>query len=593
MRNGYGSWATYPDTFVCRALPLAVLQSLIMWLQSLQSFPEHRLLHLRCHTGYSTSVVWCHYVLGLTVSVSLEGSEVTFGRGTSNVLIEESDSVHAGASLMDPADPHEPLFTLVSDESIPISYESRAQAYGFGTTMLENAEIPDDERQYCSHWIIACALLGISEDPSYRSGMSTQPHTMEDTLHNLPFETRDPSQERIIQAGRFLFALDNLDYELIGSCNHSPPQMAPSGNHVNWACLVIILETFSRIRKEDLHRCTALPLSLRGYETLQKAEHVTGKISPDNISTRSWNLVGSFENLYRLLLGHMYSEDYVKNAVLVSAWGWSIFFESIDAIDPADVSTDTIRVMHGVPTRRGLRRSRIIDGPARNWVMSNGTVEALGKDLDINYFLGVGNTTKERILVGHHADAFQITQIFNWVFMNQTDKQFMLGFRKMQELCVRAERLAPCQHPSGDVINSVVVDTWIDKLGNGSRNGDTALLKNAIDEPTKSKYEIKWPKDEKSRNDWNERVVVRHDTKIPRNPSKLSMTHSPDSPSLTDVCYFYVSDNPNTRWLQLNNFYNRANGAVLSLVLRGQRTCVACAMKNNMERRTKPTLVLL
>lgn len=56
-----------------RSLPRPVLQGLLMWLQSLQNFPEHRLLHLRCNTGISTVIVWCHHMLGLSLTVQWHG----------------------------------------------------------------------------------------------------------------------------------------------------------------------------------------------------------------------------------------------------------------------------------------------------------------------------------------------------------------------------------------------------------------------------------------------------------------------------------------------------------------------------------------
>ena len=582
-----------PYSVTTRALPFAVLQSLIMWLQSLQSFPEHRLLHLRCDTGISTTVVWCHHVLGLTVIVSLRGSEITFGKGTSNILVEESDSAHAGASLMDPADQHEPLFTLASDESNPtLYYENRAEAYGFGMTALKHAKVPEDERHYYSHWIIARALPGISDDSPNSSHFSTKAHPKADTSHSLSFASGNPSRKRLIRAGQFLFALDNLDFMLIDSCVNLSPKRASLMNQVNWTGLVAILVTFARIRKEDLQKCTAMPLSLYEHQRLQKADHGIDKITTNSTSTRSLNLIGSFGILSRLLLGHMYSEDYVKNAILVSAWGWSIFFESIDAIDPADVSIDTMRVMCGVPTRRSLRKTRIIDGPTQIR-MSFTTGETLRKDPHITYFPGVGSATKGQVLVGHHADAFQVTQTFNWKSMNKTDKQHKLGFREMQELCVRAERLAPCQHPSGDENDPVGVISWIDRLNDGPCNGDTALLKTPIDGLANFSYETKWPKDEKSRNDSTERVVIRHDTAVPKKLPKLSIHHSPDSPPSTDVWYFYVSENPDARWLQLDDFYNSTDESAFSLVIRGRNTCVVCAVNNQMERRIKPALVLL
>ena len=581
------------ESVTLRALPFPVLQSLIMWLQSLQSLPEHRLLYLRCNTGISTVVVWCHHVLGLTVSVSLQGSEITFGKGTTNVLVEESKIAHAGASLMDPADQYEPLFTLASDESNPtVHSENRAEAYGFGMTALKYTKVPDGERQYCSHWVIARALSSISEDPPGSSHISTKAHPNEDTSRSPALESGNPSRERIIQAGQFLFALDKLDFKLIDSCINLPPKRARSMNQVNWTGLVAILVTFARIRNEDLQKCTALPLSLYAHQGLQKVDHGMDKTITNSTRTRPLDLVGSFKVLSRLLLGHMYSEDYVQDAILVSAWGWSIFFEFIDAIDPAEVSTDAMRVVYGVPTRRGLRRTRIIDGPTQIR-MSFTTGEILRKDPGIVYYPGVGSATRGQILVGHQADAFQVTLTFNWKSMNKTDKHHKLGFREMQELCGRAERLAPCQHPSNDENDRVGVDTWIDSLSDGSRNGDKALMKKSIDVLANSSYEIKWPKDKKGRNNSIERVIVRHYTTIPEESPKLSIPHSPDSLLSTEVWYFYVSDNPDARWLQLDDLCNSTDEGAFSLVMRGRETCVACAVKNQMKRGTKPILVLL
>ena len=70
----------YPASVKYRSLPFNVLQGLLMWLQSLQSFPEHRLLHLRCNTGISTVVVWCHHILGLNLMINIHGIEIHFWR---------------------------------------------------------------------------------------------------------------------------------------------------------------------------------------------------------------------------------------------------------------------------------------------------------------------------------------------------------------------------------------------------------------------------------------------------------------------------------------------------------------------------------
>ena len=74
-------------------------------------------------------------MLGLSVKVNLSGTSICFGEKPSNIFIEDASPEDVGASLMDPADPHEPLFTLVNaGNTLIIGYESRAEAYGFDKT---------------------------------------------------------------------------------------------------------------------------------------------------------------------------------------------------------------------------------------------------------------------------------------------------------------------------------------------------------------------------------------------------------------------------------------------------------------------------
>ena len=57
MKRISASWRMGTKCIENKSLPFPVFQSLMMWLQSLQSFPEHRLLHVRCDKGISTVVV--------------------------------------------------------------------------------------------------------------------------------------------------------------------------------------------------------------------------------------------------------------------------------------------------------------------------------------------------------------------------------------------------------------------------------------------------------------------------------------------------------------------------------------------------------
>ena len=129
-----------------RCLSFPVVQALLMWLHSLQKISEHRLLHLRSDDGVSTIVVWCYHVLGLSVKVSLKGTSTCFGKEPSNILIEDASPKDVGASLINPADQHEPLFTLANvDHNPETGYERRAEAYGFGQNVLKVARLTEEE----------------------------------------------------------------------------------------------------------------------------------------------------------------------------------------------------------------------------------------------------------------------------------------------------------------------------------------------------------------------------------------------------------------------------------------------------------------
>ena len=140
-----------------RNLDFPVLQSFIMWINSLQSFPEHRMLHLRCRDGVSTVVVWSHHILGLTVTVAQGKNQTPFGKGPSSIFIE-CNVDEPGACLMDPSAPYEPLFNLVNDhQDPPISHDARCRAYGYGKRLIGSLHPkPIDANAYFNDIIKRC-----------------------------------------------------------------------------------------------------------------------------------------------------------------------------------------------------------------------------------------------------------------------------------------------------------------------------------------------------------------------------------------------------------------------------------------------------
>ena len=524
-----------PPGVGARCLPFPVLQALLMWLHSLQKFPEHRLLHLRCDSGVSTIVVWCYHVLGLSVKVNLSGTSICFGKEPSNITIEEAGNKDVGASLMDPADQHEPLFTLANaDDSPEIGYENRAEAYGFGQIVLKAAGLTGGEEQYCSHWIIARCIA---------------------QSHGTKRLYMYPCEDSMIRAGKFLFGLKTVDVEALRKYTCRSFSRDKGLNRIAWHGLAAILITFARIKEQDLERCNSMPLSLSAYDSLRSSNQ-DFRLSDEHSLGRFLNLSIAFEYLAYLLLGHMFSMEYVATAVLVSAWGWSIFLDIIDAADPSDTSY-TIRVMAGVPSRRGVRRARIIDGPTDMELLLTFS-EAIHRQPQIIFSPGVRTGKRGITMIGHHSDAFQITQIFTWTpeptTMQQTHK---FGFRKMQELCNKTERLPSCEC-------APISSDFVKQLDASTGDIDVASLNPSLFDK-EGFYNLSlrsWPRSDSPL----ERFIVR-----------LCLEN--DSVKSPKAFFFYVSDSAAARWLQLHDMHAESQeGNFNRVIMRGFGTCFNCAM---------------
>ena len=510
------------DSIRCRSLPLPVLQGLLMWLNSLQSFPEHRLLHLRCNTGISTVVVWCHHILGLSLITNIQGIEVRFGDAPYSLVVEESQSQKAGVSLMDPLDPQEPLFTLQSEEnSIGISYERRAEAYGYGAKFFLSEGYPEEELQERAQWVISHSV----ESRKF-SRISGPPYY--------------PSENRLLSAGRFLFALD----ESVTVSSGKSAGTAEWSNELRMGILVGVVVTFARIPEDDLARCREMPLAL----------DVMGNYSIQEVSRPGpqgfLDILNSFGIMSFLLLGsRMSHNNYIERAVLVSAWGWSIFFDSIEAVDPFDVPTDTLRISRGVPSRRGFRRTRITDGPDSSLLPG---ISPYYSDMCKYLIRGLSTAEKGVVLVGHHSDAFQVTQISTC-----GTQTYRYGFRAMTEWSIRPSRLPPCQ---------------CDKP---RRECSTLTSKHS----TSSAHKFSAIENLIAKNSLIERVSP---GKRSRPLSELERVFILNS---SQIYFYYVSDNPAARWLQLGALQGdygprrEEDNARYHVVLGGPNTCVDCAVR--------------
>ena len=495
-----GKFVIHEKPEQARGLPVPVVQGLLMWLQSLQSLPEHRLLHVRCDTGLSTVVVWCHHILGLSVMIQVGEMDVRFGNAPYNLVVELSSGQKAGVSLMDPLEPQEPLFTLQGIKcDTAISYERRAEAYGYGTKLCQFHGMSEKEQGVLARLVISQSV------EKYQNARQDQ------ILSGYHY----PSETRLLAAGRFLFALDE---------SITFPRPTSSNSHPLADILEDIVITFARIPEDDLARCKEMPLTL----IMLSSSWTRTQLRSSFRFRADRNLLDSFKILSKLLVGHHVDDDYVKPAVLLSAWGWSFFLDSMDAIDPLDVSVDTLRVVRGVPSRRGFHRTRIIDGP-RKACPSVTARKCL--------VAGVSTAEKGAILVGHHSDAFQVTQQFTC-----HNELLRYGFREMAEWSICSERLRPC---------------------------DPHSCKSK--QPTETKLEA------------IDKILGRPSEYGARQPLTSSSEEEPNFPPgrvfegfVHRHVFIDVSGNPAARWLQLGAVCYLADTIV---VLAGPDTCLTCTIR--------------
>ena len=609
---------TKPESVTNRHLPFKILEALLVGLVSLQSLEEHRTLHIKSDSGISTIVVWCHHVLGIGVSFRCRNVEVNFGNEPRNLIIESSAVEDVCAIMMDPADPHEPLFALHADEDDPIiSYEHRFQAYGFGSRVMMLAFVGEEElRRTWSHWIIARCLIrvrhllppseaDISRDLARDEGTSAAILVSASTV---------PSENKIMNAAKFTFALDTVDTDLVKEFVKAPSTKPMAASRLNWPALVALVFALSRIHPNDLERCANLPLSLPAFENLDERHHGIKKTTKakDQIEP-IMTIPTSFHILCRLMLGHSFSEDYIEHAVLVSAWGWSTFFGSIDALDPADASACDIRLLQGVPTRKGLRRTRVIDGPTS--LMRSLTGQIICQEPQVVYFPGVSTSKRKEALVGHQSDAFSVTQSFEWkpeasAFSFPIGKEGLskrkhkMGFRTMMELCADAGRFPPCECDT----NVREPARYIESMFHLPGVINSSLSSSALPvEIHNFNLNWKWPTPDllekmlrpesgsvASLGELQEIILAR---------LALSDTGSSDSTrvrkhsSLPRSWIFYVSENAAARWLQLDDMYHSSmycsSKDELKIIIRGRDTCIECACKSPLLEELGPTLVLL
>lgn len=526
-----------------RCLPFVILKALFMNLVSIQDFPEHRNLYLHTDSGFSTIVIWCYHVLGMSVSVEIKGVSVQFG-DEPRIFVEESKPLQAFASVLDVAEVSEPLFKLSQvEEDPPIQSEDRVAARGFARRILTISGVPEANIDTMAHWIAAECINFVS--------LTSRTHE----LTPLKVTSMDSQVEyNIRESMAFLFDVAQLDIGLIKKVGQK--RRSISGNQTKWVRIMLLIVSFARIH--NLKSCENLPLSLTAFWDLSKEDFGASFIGGEFVGKIPDTLV-SFDIISRLVLGHQYSKESVSNSVLISSWGWSVFLDSFDALDPENIRPGVIHVRLGVPSRRGERKTRIVDGPTEVPIIYGNVLDE--SEIPITFWSGVFAGKLSAILIGYYGhDAFSIVQIYEWQ-MGQKLMKWRLGFRDKHEICLKFNILEQC--PCPDYLKDEESQAWIDNLiaeGLLQRrdNMDNADFVVTAMYPSRDDTIASSP----------ERVFY----------TTVRMPNTTDSSSR--AWFFYVSSNSAARWLAIDGLVQlKGETAGFVSFLRGSNCCVKCACR--------------
>ncbi|KAK2751096.1 hypothetical protein FQN57_000171 [Myotisia sp. PD_48] len=542
-----------------RGLDYCIFRTLLMWLRSVQEFPDHQMLHLKCFSGIITVVVWCHYILGLDTTVRIAGKDIVFGEGSGPVLIEESYPTIKGA-LVERQSLDESLFTLTDETENTLLAEHRVNAFGFADRHMHMSRHEFPRPDNVAHWIVGKCVEHWRQSIAKNSA----------TIPGLIFPGHISKEQSIIAAGAFIFGLGSMDTNRFDDALDDAEKQGLG--LINWVHLVGVIYAFSRVR--DLKSCENLPLSVK---VLSYLDH--------ELEERNGGLVGSIPDveksgqiLYNLLLGPTFTYyssndcniNYSNDASLISYGGWSVFFDVFDAVDPMDLSLDDILIMPGVPSRGGVRKTRIIDAQTSN--ITPGSWPHLGKSgaivtEDFRIWDRVSSARVDSQLVtSWDADTLAVSHELYW-----KGRRLPIGFREKLKFRAQFATLEFCQ--CRVKVSDLETYRWIDgqtKYRDDTTHPDPKTNRTI---PLEGILPLNRPPD----GERSERVVLCSNIK----------------PAVFDVWFFYMSSNPVARWLALagvaemayldeHSYPDHNNNKEVPkflCILRGPNYCLKCVSK--------------
>ncbi|KAL8836827.1 MAG: hypothetical protein Q9176_006060 [Flavoplaca citrina] len=399
-------------------LPPVVFRSALRMLPTVQSLYRQRTMVITCSKGdgVCAMIVWAHHILGLNVlintyiddpdSIETKGprQSVLFGKSVEPAQVilnlEKRCSIPSVVLMAE----SETLFRFVPDIDEPvIDAIYKIPARGFGKHVFETLNFREGKESAIEQMVhITCAFVMILS--RHLSGSNHPAGAFPMELGNSPKANRwcSISEQQLIQIMRLTFDNAGIDtttveeYAVIYSGKPLDEHLeiqrpvyiayrATHGDglddkslkflwrgavdHMRKLSVLILALSFVRNSAElnDFLLCNAQNFTtiMEAHPLLRFVKDWDGK-SRINVSANTW-----FHAVALLMGGHKANLDYGSMSLL-SSHGWSVFISTYGTSDPSFTDAGYITIYPGVPSRDGIRKHAIIDGPIQGTLVGGG-----------------------------------------------------------------------------------------------------------------------------------------------------------------------------------------------------------------------------
>ena len=445
-------------------LTVPVLQACLDMLAATKSFPETRFMHIQCAKGVVTLVVWAHCLMGLNVSVRSTLGTVQFGEGKANVVIE-FDAPGPKTCLLDAS--QEIILAVTGEDENTIDAEVKHPASGYGTMVLRQKSLSDGAISEMANLTAAMAycisqrLVATGTDAG-QSLDETKP-TVPAPRARLKAPKRSDllsDKRNLFTAGCFLFHgidinpaevqvyVPQLKERPLDGTLPIPPavevevkrlpfeERKARWNHLmmtasELAALILALSNVSHLNECMQWRFGTLN-AIRGSPLAQYLRNWNGK-SYIAVHHDEW-----YDLLGRVMLGSKFAAP--GHSCVISNWGWTMWMSTFADIDPHGVVPGMLTIRHGVPSRNGERRNRVVDGILDSqgglpYRISEKSGETATARCTIDATVGVRMT-------GIRDDQFVVTVRFSI-----NNSELLTGYFEMHRLRWKVNVLGECTHP--------------------------------------------------------------------------------------------------------------------------------------------------